>query len=161
MCFTVYALIPSDTQIHVFVCIQVQPDRQWSCLEPLSVVSIPTSRNYSTVSCRARSYVRRKLTRCSDDWSQARTCETHSHTCSGNVTSFKPFWRNVTVFLQNKLSINIELSYKNISFCNDSYRNVNGKDKSVSINFILLLAKYFIFNCKKQKRNTMYVSIWN
>ena len=46
------------------------------------------------------------------------------------------FWRNVTVFLQNKLSINIELSYKNISFCNDSYPNVNGKDKSVSINFI-------------------------
>ena len=150
----VFYCLCTDTKWYAnscFVCIRVQPDRQWSCLEPLSVVSIPTSRNYSTVSCRARSFVRRKLTRCSDDWSQARTCETHSHTCSGNVTSFKPFWRIVTVFLQNKLSINIELSYKNISFCNDSYRNVNGKDKSVSINFILLLAKYFIFNCKNKK----------
>ena len=61
------------------------------------------------------------------------------------------FWRNVTVFLQNKLSINTELSYKKISFCNDSYPNVNGKDKSVSINFILFLAKYFIFKCKNRK----------
>ena len=53
--------------------------------------------------------------------------------------------------IQNKLSINIELSYKNISFSNDSYPNVNGKDKSVSINFILLLAKYFMFRCKHRK----------
>ena len=59
-------------------------------------------------------------------------------------------WRNVTVFLQNKLSINNELRYKKISFCNDSYPNVNGKDKSVSINFILLLAKHFIFKCKNR-----------
>jgi len=51
------------------------------------------------------------------------------------------FWRNVTVFLQNKLSNNIELSYKKKYFCNESYQNVNGKDKSVSINFNLLLAK--------------------
>ena len=42
-------------------------------------------------------------------------------------------------------------SYKKISFCNDSYPNVNGKDKSVSINFILLLTKYFIFKCKNRK----------
>ena len=61
------------------------------------------------------------------------------------------FWRNVTVFLQNELSINSELIYKKISFCNDSYPNVNGKDKSVSINFILLLAKYFISKCKNRK----------
>ena len=61
------------------------------------------------------------------------------------------FWRNVTVFLQNKLSINTELSYKKISFCNDSYPNVNGKNKSVSINFILLLANYSIFKCKNRK----------
>jgi len=47
------------------------------------------------------------------------------------------FWRNVTVFLQNKLSINIELSYKK---------------KSISINFILLLAKYYIFKCKKTEK---------
>jgi len=61
------------------------------------------------------------------------------------------FWRNVTVFLQNKLSINTELSYKKKSFCNDSYPNVNGKYKTVSINFILLLAKYVIFKCKNRK----------
>jgi len=54
------------------------------------------------------------------------------------------------VFLQNKLSINTELSYKKISFCNDSYPNVNGKNKSVSINFILLL-HYSIFKCKNRK----------
>ena len=52
------------------------------------------------------------------------------------------------VFLQNKLSINTELSYKKISFCNDSYPNVNGKNKSVSINFIL---HYSIFKCKNRK----------
>ena len=57
------------------------------------------------------------------------------------------FWRHVTVFLQNKLS------YKEISFCNDSYPNVNGNDKSVSINFNLLLAKYFIFKCKTEKKH--------
>ena len=54
------------------------------------------------------------------------------------------FWRHVTVFLQNKLS------YKEIFFCNDSYPNVNG-NKSFSINFNLLLAKYFIFKCKNRK----------
>jgi len=43
------------------------------------------------------------------------------------------------VFLQNNLSNNIELSYKNISFCNDSYPTANGKDKSVSIYFISYL----------------------
>jgi len=32
------------------------------------------------------------------------------------------------VFLQNKLSINIELSYKKISFWSDLYPNVIGKD---------------------------------
>ena len=58
------------------------------------------------------------------------------------------FWRHVTVFLQNKLS------YKEISFCNDSYPNVNGNDKSVSINFNLLLAKYFIFKCKNRKETS-------
>ena len=49
------------------------------------------------------------------------------------------------------LSINIELSYKKKYFCSDSYPNVNEKDKSVYINFILLLAKYFIFKCKNRK----------
>ena len=57
------------------------------------------------------------------------------------------------VFLQNKLSFNIEFSYKKISFCNDSYPNVNGKHKSVSINFILLLAKYFVSKCKHRKKH--------
>jgi len=35
-----------------------------------------------------------------------------------------------------KLSINSQLSYKKNSFCNDSYPNVNGNDKSVYINFV-------------------------
>jgi len=70
------------------------------------------------------------------------------------------FWRNVTVFLQNKLSINIELSYKKISYCNDSYPNVNRKKKEVSLNFILLLAKYFIFRCKTEKKHHAYFKDW-
>jgi len=69
------------------------------------------------------------------------------------------FWRNVTVFLQNKLSINTELSYKEISFCNDSYPNINEKYKSVSINFILLLAKYFIFKCKNRKETPCMLTL--
>ena len=62
------------------------------------------------------------------------------------------FWRNVTVFLQNKLSMNTELSYKKISFCNDSYPNENGKDNAVSINFILLLANISYLNVKTEKK---------
>ena len=52
----------------------------------------------------------------------------------------------IVCFLYNTVCV-----YKKISFCNDSYPNVNGKDKSVSINFILLLAKKFIFKCKNRK----------
>ena len=55
------------------------------------------------------------------------------------------FWRNVTVFLQNKLSINTEFSYKKISFCNDSYPNGNGKDNLLLLITIssIIIKKYF------------------
>ena len=56
------------------------------------------------------------------------------------------------VFLQNKLSINIELSYKKNSFVVTNILMLLEKILlTVSINFILLPAQYFIFRCKNRK----------
>ena len=49
---------------------------------------------------------------------------------------------------QNLLILNLVIRKKN---CNDSYPNVKWKDRYVSINFVLLLAKYFIFWCENRK----------
>lgn len=59
----------------------------------------------------------------------------------------QPFWSEIKQLLQSRrLELISNLSYENISFCNAN--NANSSKEEIVINFIILLAKYFIFKCK-------------
>ena len=56
-------------------------------------------------------------------------------------------WSEVSIMIQNKFGLehNTHLTFEIISFCNLKCTRVQNNN---AINFIILLAKYFIFKCK-------------
>ena len=73
------------------------------------------------------------------------TSDVHKTSCFS-----KQIHKRFLVKIKNK---NTELSCQKISFCNDSFTNVNGKDKSVTINFILHLANILFLNVNTEKKH--------
>lgn len=60
--------------------------------------------------------------------------------------TIQSFWSGINTLLQTSgLGYNMNLTYEYISFCNVK---VTCNKKHILINFIILLAKYFIFKCK-------------
>ncbi len=58
-------------------------------------------------------------------------------------TMIQTYWTDINQLLQSsRLDYNTNLTYQDISFCTT---NVNSKQKTIVVNFIILLAKYFIF----------------
>jgi len=73
------------------------------------------------------------------------------------------FWMDIQNFIYDKLERleNLELNFATISFCNLTIADANN---SHVINFIILLAKYFIFKCKQEKTIPLeeaFVSFFN
>ena len=58
------------------------------------------------------------------------------------------FWSEVKLFLEDKFSKIINLTFQNISFCN--IINIKDEDGPI-VNYIVLLSKYFIFKNKCNK----------
>ena len=86
---------------------------------------------------------------------ESRLCEFCNSMSESNVHLFwecskvQPFWCQINNLLQTKYTTDETLvSYKTISLCNVDIKNTM---KSNSINYILLLGKYFIFKNKYQK----------
>lgn len=55
------------------------------------------------------------------------------------------FWSEINQLMKNKLNYNTNVNYNTISFCNIQD---TPQQKAILVNFIILLAKYFIFKCK-------------
>ena len=79
------------------------------------------------------------------------TLEHHFYYCPGSTK----FWGEVNHFLHNTISVKINVSVCEILFGIFNYLN-NNNDAFLIINFIILLGKWFLNNCKSTKTHVIF-----